>query len=144
MRWSSHQNSCAGLTMLLRVLVICILTLYSKHVDCVTLKKKKQLKGCVGISCTQRSTSLVLNMLLSMCCCDDVIFATLDKMNDETSPTLLKLSHTKSCFCSRRKTWEFWCVILLADAPNEALNLLKSSSGICHFVYKYFFLKPSC
>lgn len=103
--------------------------------------KKKRLEGRV-IGCTQRSTSLVLNMLVSMCCCDDDIFATLDKMNDETSPTLLKLSHTRSCFCSRCETWEFWCFTLLADAPNNALNLPNwtSSSGICHFVHKYFFL----
>lgn len=111
---------------------------------CKLKKRKSNLKG-VFISCTQRSTSLVLNMLPSMCCCDDVIFATLDKMNDETSPTLSNLSHTRSCFCSRRQTWEFWCFTVLSDAPNDALNLPNwtSSSGICHFVYKYFF-DPSC
>lgn len=31
--------------------------------------------------------------------------------------TLSKLSHTRSCFCSRHETWRFWCFTLLADAP---------------------------
>lgn len=51
-------------------------------------------------------------MLASLCCCDDVIFATLDEMNDEIIPTFSNLSHTSARVEPRRDMNCCWLLLL--------------------------------